>query len=149
RRPQMRHAPAQNELLDLREELDLADAASPELHVEVRRRQLGVPAMRVNLALDGMDVCYRPNIEMPAPDIGLELFKIRPACSLIARTDACLDMGHALPVLADALIISCRELGGDRRAGGGGVGPQAQISPEDIAVSGSFLEYFDQIAREA
>jgi hypothetical protein len=65
-------ATAKDELLDLGEELDLADAATAQLHIEIGRGQFSMAAMRVNLALDRMDVGNCPVVEVPPPDIGLQ-----------------------------------------------------------------------------
>ena len=68
--PQRGIAAAEDELLGLGEELDLADAAAAELHVVARHLDRAAAAMGVDLALDRMDVVDRGEVEMPPPDEG-------------------------------------------------------------------------------
>ena len=63
-----RVAPTGDQLLRLHEELDLADAAAPALDVVAGDGDRAMPAMRVHLALDRMDVGDRREVEVPAPD---------------------------------------------------------------------------------
>ncbi len=95
-RAQIGIAPAEDELLRLREEFDLADAAAPELDVVARDRDRAVAAMGVNLPLDGMDVLDRGVIEIAPPDERLDGFEERGARDL------------ASPAHARALIIAAR-----------------------------------------
>ena len=48
--------PAEDELLGLDEELDLADAATPELDVVPGHCDLGMAAHRLDLTLHGMNI---------------------------------------------------------------------------------------------
>ncbi len=64
---QFGHASAPDQLLRLGEELDLANAAAPELDVVSRDSDAAAAAMGVDLALDRMDVLDRREIEMLAP----------------------------------------------------------------------------------
>ena len=57
--------------------------------------------------------------------------------SRIAGAGARLDHRRALPVLAHAFVIGLRRVGGDRDLRRAGIGPQAQIDAEDIAVAPS------------
>ena len=66
-------APAQDQLLRLREKLDLANAAAAELDVVPGDGDLAVPRMRVDLALDRVNIGDRRVVEIFAPDKGLEL----------------------------------------------------------------------------
>jgi hypothetical protein len=68
RHAQLGHAPAQHELLRLGEELDLADAAAPDLQVVARHLDRGEAAVGVDLALDRVDVADRGVVEVLAPD---------------------------------------------------------------------------------
>ena len=53
---QARTAAAEDQLLGLDEELDLADAAAPELHVMAGHDDLGMAPHGVDLPLHGVDV---------------------------------------------------------------------------------------------
>ena len=64
---QARVAPAGYELLRLREEFDLANAASAELDVVPGDRDLAVPTMGVYLALDRVNIGNGGEIEVLAP----------------------------------------------------------------------------------
>ena len=70
---QLAQPAAPDQLLGLGEELDLADAAAADLDVVAFDRDSPAAAMRLDLALDRMDVRDRREIEVPAPDIGLQL----------------------------------------------------------------------------
>ena len=70
---QARIAPAQDQLLGLDEEFDLADAAAPELDVVAGDGDLAEwPSMGMDLPLDRMDVLDRGEIEIAPPDKGFE-----------------------------------------------------------------------------
>ena len=62
--------PAQDELLRLDEELDLADAAAPDLEIVTEQADGRKAAMGVDLALDGMNIADCGVVEISAPDIG-------------------------------------------------------------------------------
>src|SRR5437899_13095070 len=68
-----RIADAEDQLLGLGEELDLADAAAPQLDVVTQYLDCAAATMGVDLALDRMDVVDGREIEMLAPDVGREL----------------------------------------------------------------------------
>ncbi len=63
-------AAAGDQLLGLHEELDLADAAAPELDVVALDRDLVVAAVGVDLPLHRLDVGDRGVVEIFAPDEG-------------------------------------------------------------------------------
>src|SRR3546814_9037507 len=70
RRAQRRVAAAPDELLGLREELDLADAVAPQLDVVAVDGDHRAALVGVDLPLDGMDVLDGPEVQMLAPDEG-------------------------------------------------------------------------------
>ncbi len=67
----------------------------------------------------------------------------------IAGAGARLDEGRALPVLPEALVVDERRLRRQRELGGAGVGAQAQIGAEHVAVAGALLQELHEIARQA
>ncbi len=146
---QFRRPPAPDQLLGLGEELDLADAAAAELDVVAFDRDPAAAAMRVDLALDRVDVRDRREIEVLAPDEGLQFAQKPVGGGAVAGHGAGLDQRGPLPVLADALVIGQR--GGDRhrQRGRGRVRPQPQIGAEDVAIAGAFVENAHQVAGEA
>src|SRR5690606_12695403 len=66
-------ASARHELLGLGEELDLADAAAPELDVVTFDRDILVAAIGVDLALERLDLGHRREVEILPPDERHEL----------------------------------------------------------------------------
>ena len=103
---QMRIAAAGDQLLGLREELDLADAAAAELDVVALDRDLAVAAIGVDLPLHRVHVGDRGEVEIFAPDEGRQFVEERFARRDVAGAGARLDHGGALPVLPGALVIA-------------------------------------------
>lgn len=94
-----RHPATGDQLLCLREELDLADAAATELDVVALDRDRAMPLVGMDLALDGMNIGDGGVVEILAKDERNE-----PAQELLASLDiasdgARLDEGGTLPVL--------------------------------------------------
>ena len=136
----LRTAPAEDELLRLHEKLDLADAAAAELDVVAGHDDAVVAAHRMDLALHRVNVCDGGVVEILAPDEGRELGEEALSEFEIARRGPGLDQRGPLPVLADGLVIG---VGADRRQGDrrrGGIGPQAQVDPQNVAVACSLLQ---------
>src|SRR3546814_9373057 len=126
-------AAAPDELLRLGEELDLADAAAAELQVVARHRDAAAAAVRVDLALDRMDVADRLEIQAAAPDEGPEMGEESFAGVDVPGHRARLQHGRAFPVLAHALVIgfggTCRH----RQRRGGRLRPEPEFGAEDVA----------------
>src|SRR5262249_53197929 len=118
RHAQLRLAAASNELLGLSEELDLADAAAADLDVVPRDGDLAETAKGVDLTLHRVNVGDSGKVEVLAPNERREAGKKTLAGGDVARNGPRLDEGGALPVLADALVIVERGLGGDGERGG-------------------------------
>ena len=137
---QLRCASAGDELLGLDEELDLANAAPPELHIVTADGDVVEAAMAIDTGLHRLDVGDRREVEIFAPDEGRQLLEERLARRPVARDGAGLDHGGALPVAPRALVIAHRRIGGDRQRHRARVGPQPQIGAEDIAVGGPFAD---------
>ena len=130
---------AGDQLLRLHEELDLADAAAPELDVVAGDRDRAEALEGMDLPLHGVDVGDGREVEIFAPDEGRELAQERLAGGDVAGHGARLDEGGALPVLAEALVVVERGVGRERDLRGAGIGPQPQIGAEHIAVAGALL----------
>src|SRR6185369_10890930 len=101
--PQRRIAAAEDQLLRLGEELDLANAAAAELDVVAGDLDRAAAAMGIDLPLDRMDVVDRREVEMAPPDVGPQRRQERLADAEVAGHRLRLDHRRALPVLADAL----------------------------------------------
>src|SRR5262245_17378266 len=119
---QRRIAPAEDQLLGLGEELDLADAAAPELDVVAQDRDPRMAGMSVDLALDRVDVLDGREVEVLAPDERLQVLEELSSRVPIAGTLTRLDPGGALPILSHALVVEFRGLGGDGDLCSAGIG---------------------------
>ncbi len=140
RRAQVAVASAQDQLLGLDIELDLADAAAPQLQVGAARGHRFAGLVGMDLALDRMDVGDGSEVEVAPPDEGFELIQERlPAWDVAGRGPG-LDERRPLPVLADALVVFEGRVHRHRRPGRGRIRPQAQVDPEHIALDGPRLQ---------
>ena len=105
--------------------------------------------MRVDLALDRADVLDGGEIEMAAPDEGLQALQ-EPGSGLdVAGHGLRLDHGGPLPVLAGGRVIGFRGADRERGRGRAGVGAEAEVGAEDVAVRGPLVHDRDQVAGEA
>ena len=146
---QRRIAPAGDQLLGLREKLDLANAAAAELDVVALDRDLAMAAIGVDLPLHRVHVGDRREVEIFAPHEGRQLVEDRLARRDVAGAGARLDHGGALPVLPHALVVGERRRGRNRDCGRGRIGPQPQIGAEHVAVAGALLQQLHQALRHA
>ncbi len=139
---QTRVATAQDQLLGLDVEFDLADPAMAQFQVRALGLHALIDLVHMDLALDRVDVGYGGEVQVAAPDEGLQLSQESLARSDIAGRHPGFDMGRPLPVLADALIIV--HGGGDRRRHRGRrwIGPQPQIDTEHVTVRSARLQEF-------
>src|SRR6202042_664341 len=83
--------PAQDQLLGLGEEFDLADTAAPQLDIVTGDRDLAMPDMGLDLALDGLDVFDGGKIQIAPPDEGSQAAEKLGAGVRIAGTGPRLD----------------------------------------------------------
>ena len=146
--PELGMAARGDKLLGLREELDIADAAAPELDIVACDRDLAVALMGMHAPLHGVDVGDGREVEIFAPDEGRELAQELFARVDIAGNDARLDQGGALPVLAEAFVVGEACVGGERDLRRPRVGAEPQIRAEHITVAGMLLEQPHQLARQ-
>ncbi len=127
-------APAQNQLLGLRKELDLANAAPAQFDIVACHRDLAMAAMGMDLPLDGVNILDRREIQIAPPDERLDRFQKGGAGLRIAGAGPRLDHGGAFPILPLAFVIGFRRFGGDRHLGRARVRPEPQIDAKDIAL---------------
>ncbi len=149
RLPQLRIAPAPDQLLGLGEELDLADAAAAKLDIMAGHGDVPVAFHRMDLPLDGMDVLDGGEIQMLAPDERPQALQEGLAGLDIAGDGPRLDHRRPFPVLTHALVIGLRRQHREGEGRGGGVGPQAQVGAEHIAGVGPLLQDAQEIPRQA
>ena len=108
-----RLAPASDQLLGLGEELDLPDAAAPDLDVVSGHGDLAEAAHGVDLPLHGVNVGDGGEIQVLAPMKGASPARKLSPGGDVARDRPGLDERGALPVLAYGLVVVERGIGGD------------------------------------
>ena len=140
RDPLQVRAPApEDELLRLDEELDLTDAAAPELHVVAGDRDGGMTPHGVDLALHRMDVGDGAVVEILAPDEGGEVAsgKWRTKAEMSPATGRALISAARSQFWPVAFVVGegGGQADGDRRRAG--IGAQAQVHPQHVAVLGA------------
>ena len=147
--PQFRMTAAGNQLLGLREKLDLADAAAADLDVMAFDRDLALAAIGLHLPLHVVDVGQRGKIQMLAPDERREFGDQRLARFGVAGARPRLDHRRAFPGPPFPLVIMQRRVGRNRHLRRGRIGPQAQIDAEHIAVARALLQQPRERLRHA
>jgi hypothetical protein len=146
---QRRLPAAGDQLLRLGEELDLANAAAPDLDIVPRHSNLSEAAHGMDLPLHGVDVGDGREVEVFAPDEGSEILQQAFPRGDVAGHGTRLDEGGALPVLADGFVVVKGGVGGDGKRRGARIGPQAQIGAEHVAVLGALADEAHEVARQA
>ena len=149
RAAQLHAPPAEDQLLRLHEELDLANAAASELHVVTRDRDIGEPAHGVDLALHRVNVGNGGVIEILAPDEGREIGQEFCAHRTIAGDGTRLDEGGALPVLPEGFVIVEGGRQRDRDACRARVRPQAKVDAQHITFARALLQQTRKRLRHA
>src|ERR1700678_870867 len=99
---------AGDQLLGLREELDLADAAAADLDIVALDRDLALAAKRLHLPFHVVHVAKGSEIQMLAPDERRDVGDQRLAGRGVAGARPRLDHGRALPGPPLALVIMQR-----------------------------------------
>ena len=112
--PQFGMPAAGDQLLGLREELDLADAAAPDLDIVALDRDLALAAIGLHLPLHVVHVGKRREIQMLAPDERRDFGDQRLAGLGVAGAGPRLDHGRAFPGPPFPLVIMQRRFGRDR-----------------------------------
>lgn len=98
--PKRSHAPARNQLLRLREELNLANAAATKLDIVPLHRNCAMALMGVDLPLDRVDIGNRRIVQIFAKHEGRQLPQEVHTRLDVASHRPRLDIGCPLPVLA-------------------------------------------------
>jgi hypothetical protein len=105
-----------------------------------RDRDLVMPANGMDLPFHRVNVGDGCEVEILAPDEGLEIGQEPLADAKIPGDCARLDHGGALPVLPDAFVIDEGARKRDGRRGRGWVGAQPVIDPVDIPIHRALLK---------
>ena len=140
---------AGDQLLRLREKLDLADAAAADLDVMALDRDLALAAIGLHLPLHVVDVGQCRKIQMLAPDEGREFGDQRLARSGVAGTRTCLDHRRAFPGAPFPLVIVQRRVGRNRDLRRGRIGPQAQVDAKHVTLARALLQQARERLRHA
>src|SRR5207244_3552294 len=98
-------AAAMDELVNLREELDLANAAAPALQVEAGAERLALGVMIADAARNTADLADRAKIERAAPDERADRVEETSPQFRIARRRPAPDERSALPGQRQRFII--------------------------------------------
>jgi hypothetical protein len=101
-----------------------------------------VDLVGVDLALDRMDVGDGGEVEVLAPDVGLQFGQEGRRRVQVPGAGAGLDEGRPFPVLADRLVVLQRRGRRHRERCRRRVGPQPEVQAEDVAVAGLQLHQF-------
>ncbi len=147
-RAQRRLAAAMDELVDLGEELDLADAAPPPFQVIAGAERLGLRIMIADAAADVADLADRAIVERAAPHERTDRVEETAAERQIAGTGPGADEGGAFPGQRLALIIGDRRLDRQHDRRHFWRGAQAQVDAQHIAVAVARLEQLDHAAAD-
>ena len=145
--PQRRIATAVDQLVDLDEKLDLADAAAPTLQVVTGAECLTACMMRTDAPRHRAQLFHRAKIDTAPPDEGLDRFEERLAHRDIARRRPRADEGCPFPAQRTRLIVGNRRIDRHRQRRRLRRGPQPQIDAQDIAIGIARLQQIDDSAR--
>ena len=137
-----------DELLRLREKLDLANPAATELDVVTFDRDLAMTPVGMDLLLHRVHVRDRRVVEIFAPHKGRKIADEPLAGSEIAGARPCLDECGALPVLPAALVVVERGFDRDGDLGRGWIGAQPQVDTEDITLGRALLKELHKVAAQ-
>ncbi len=137
-----------DQLVDLREELDLADAAAPALQVVSRAERLTLRMVVPDTPRDPPYLADRAEIERAPPYERLDRPHEPFAQASVARRGARLDEGRALPRQRQRFVIADRRVDRQRDRGHLGRGPQPEIDAQHIPVAVARLEQLDHPPRD-
>ena len=135
-------------MLGLGEELDLADAAAPELDVVARDGDAAEAAEGVDLPLHRVHVGDGGEVEILAPDERRQILEQHLAGLDVAGPRARLDHRCALPVLAERLVVVERGIARHGGLRGASVGPQAVSGAEPVSVRGALVQQPHYVSRQ-
>ena len=106
-------------------------------------------AVGVDLTLDRANVLNGGEVEVPAPDEGLQALEKAVASLDVPGHGLRLDHGGPLPVLARGRVIGLGGADREGRGGGAGVRSEAEVGAKHVTVRGSLVHDRDQVAGEA
>ena len=142
-------AAAVDQLVDLREKFDLADATAPALEIVARAERLPLRIMIANPPRDTANLADGAEIERAAPHKRLHRGQEALAQRNVSRRRTRTDEGGALPWQGQRFVIGNRRIDrqGDRRDLGRRAQPQ--VDAQDIAVAIPRLQDLDDALGDA
>ncbi len=142
--PQIGASSAVDELLGLDEELDLADAPTPDLHVMAKDGDGFMSFNRIDLPLHRMNIGNGSIIEVLAPNERRQILEKPLSGRNIAGDRAGLDHRRAFPVLPHGFVIGVGRIDrhNDRRRAW--IRPEPEIDAVNVSVSIAILKEPDQ-----
>ena len=148
RHAQRRIAPAVDELMNLREKFDLANAAAAALEVKTRAECLPLREMVADAVAHRADFLELAKIEAAPPDEGLDRVEEMLPERAVARRRARTDEGRLLPCQRLRLIIGYGGAFGQDDRRHLGVRAQAQIDAQHMAIGSARRQDFDHPPRD-
>ena len=134
------HPAAPYQLLSLRVELDLANAAATNLDVVAQQRDHLMPLMGIDLPLDRMNILDGGEIQVLAPDERPQAREEEVAGFEIAGDGPGLDHGRPLPILAQSLVVGFGGARGDGEGCRTRIRSEPEVDPQHIAVGRSLAQ---------
>src|SRR5262245_61678945 len=122
-----------DQLVGLRVEFDLADAAAALLEIEARADEVGAPGVRADLRGQPADFGDRAEVEALAPDERTDRVEESLSGLDVAGAGARANEGRPLPGERRAFVVGQRGVDRNGERADFGRGPQPQIDAEDIA----------------
>ena len=148
RRPQRRFAPAVDKLMDLREELHLADAAASALQIETGAERLPLRMMVADAARDIQNLDHRAEIQAAAPDERADRVQETLAQRHVARRSPGADERRPLPCQRLRFVIGDRRIDRDRDRRHLRRRAQPQVDAQHIAVGIAPLQQLQHAPRD-
>ena len=142
-------AAAMDELLDLSEEFNLANAAAAALEVIAGAECLALFVMIADAQRDLANLVDRTEVERAAPDERADLGEEAAAECEVAGAGASADESGALPGQRRTFVMSDGGIDGQYDRGNFGRRPEAKVDPLDIAIGGTRLDQLDHPLADA
>ena len=146
---QTRAQAAMRELMHVDEELDFADAATPQLDVPAAQLDFAVAVEIVDLLAHRADFLHRAKVQRLVPHERRQALHELFAGFDVPSHGPRLNHRGPFPSAPHALVVVEGEVHGDGRRRRGRVRPQAQVRAEHIAIRGARLHQGDEVPREA
>ena len=132
----------------MRKKFDFANTARAQLDIVPRQIVRIVLRPHAQRPLDVVNLRQSVKVGRPPPDERADFFQKRPARLFVTRHGARFDERRAFPVLGKAFVITSGGFRAKRNRRRTGIGAQAQIRAENIALRRLLLHHRDQSAGQ-